>query len=101
MPVVPLPPPHTTPSPTPAPLAVPPAEVARLLSLSVSRIYQLMRRGELQSYEDGRTRRITMVSVHAYIARRLAVAKSWWMGAVGALPATARGARRPTRTVRG
>jgi excisionase family DNA binding protein len=51
-----------------------PTEAARLLSLCASRIYQLMRAGELPSYEDGRARRIPMVAINDYIARRLAAA---------------------------
>jgi len=62
----------------PPPLAVPPPEAARLLSLSVSRIYQMMRSGELKNYTDGRTRRIPMVSIHDYVARRLAASADNW-----------------------
>jgi excisionase family DNA binding protein len=61
---------------TAPPLAVPPAEAARLLSLSLARLYRLMRDGELQSYLDGRTRRITTASIHDYIARRLSAART-------------------------
>jgi len=60
------------------PLAVPPREAGRLLSLSTSRVYQLMRNGELGSYQDGRTRRITMASIHGYVARRLADTAGGW-----------------------
>jgi len=52
-----------------APLAVPPQEASRLLS---SRLYELMRTGELVSYRDGRARRITMASIHEHMARQLA-----------------------------
>lgn len=54
------------------PLAVPPLEAARLLSLGMTKIYRLMRTGELISYRDGRARRITMESIHEHMARRLA-----------------------------
>jgi len=54
------------------PLAVPPLEAARLLSLGMTKIYRLMRSGELESYKDGRARRITMSSIHEHLARRLA-----------------------------
>jgi excisionase family DNA binding protein len=60
------------PSPSVAPLAVPPLEAARLLSLGMTKIYRLMRAGELISYRDGRARRITMASIHEHMARRLA-----------------------------
>ena len=55
-----------------APLAVPPQEASRLLSLGMSRLYELMRTGELVSYRDGRARRITMASIHEHMARQLA-----------------------------
>src|SRR6185436_9310270 len=35
-----------------SPLAVSPLEAGRLLSLGISRVYALMRAGELQSYQD-------------------------------------------------
>jgi excisionase family DNA binding protein len=63
------------PSSTP-PLAVPPQEAARLLSNGISRIYKLMRCGELESYEDGRARRIPMTAIRDYIARRRAATRA-------------------------
>ena len=60
------------------PLAVSPSEACRLLSLSTSRLYQLMRAGELPSYRDGRARRITMTAIQSYIARRVADAGNGW-----------------------
>jgi excisionase family DNA binding protein len=45
-----------------------------MLRVSLSHIYGLMRRGELQSYLDGRSRRITVASINAYVARQLAIA---------------------------
>ena len=60
------------PPPSVAPLAVPPLEAARLLSLGMTKIYRLMRAGELVSYRDGRARRITTASIHEHMARRLA-----------------------------
>ena len=58
-----------------APLAVPPLEAARMLSLGLSRLYQLMRTGELDAFHSGRSRRITVESIEAYIARQLDAAK--------------------------
>lgn len=66
------------------PLAVPPREACRLLSLSMTKIYSLMRSGELNSYSDGRARRIPMQSIHIYMARHLAGADNGdtrWQGA--------------------
>jgi excisionase family DNA binding protein len=57
-------------------IAVPPAEAGRLLSVSLSKIYDLMRDGELQSYRDGRNRRITVKSINKYVARQLALVGS-------------------------
>src|SRR5262245_53420527 len=69
---------RTIPSLSLLPFAVPPLEAARLLSLSTTRIYELMRVGRLISYRDGRARRITMASIRAYIARRLAANAGEW-----------------------
>ena len=63
--------------PTP-PLAVPPKEAGRLLSVSLSRLYELLRAGGLQSYEDGYSRRVTMASIHGYVERRLADSGGIW-----------------------
>ena len=60
----------------PLPLAVPPREAARLLSISLRRIYSLLSAGALESYCDGRTRRIPVKAIEAYIARRLAAGGS-------------------------
>jgi excisionase family DNA binding protein len=61
-----------------APLVVSALEAARMLSLGESRVYKLMRSGELQSYQDGRARRIPVTSVHEYIAKRLAASAGGW-----------------------
>jgi excisionase family DNA binding protein len=58
------------------PLVVKPREAARLLSLCPSSVYGLMRAGELESYIDGRSRRITMKSIKKYLARQLAAARA-------------------------
>ena len=63
-----------------AALAVPPREAGRLLSLGLSEVYERMRKGELESYQDGRARRITMKSIHTYLARRLAASADGWRG---------------------
>jgi excisionase family DNA binding protein len=75
------------------PLAVPPREACRLLSIGTTRLYQLLAAGELESYLDGRARRIIMRSIEGYIARRLAAA-----GATGAaLPEPRRKRGRPRK----
>ena len=39
-------------------LAVPAREAARMLSYSLSKTYELLRNGELDSYSDGKARRV-------------------------------------------
>ena len=62
----------------PPPLAVPAKEAGRLLSLSLSKVYELLRNGDLQSYVHGCTRRITMASIHKYVELRLADNGGGW-----------------------
>ena len=57
---------------SPPAIAIPPAETAHVLSVSLSKVYDLMRKGELSSYRDGRSRRVLMSSIHEYVARRVA-----------------------------
>ena len=47
------------------PLAVAPRTACLLLSVGNTRLYQLIRTGELVSYCEGRARRITMASIRA------------------------------------
>jgi excisionase family DNA binding protein len=61
------------------PLAVSPREACRLLGIGSTRLYQLIGQGELQTYLDGRARRVVVASAHQYVERRLASA-----GATGA-----------------
>jgi hypothetical protein len=54
------------------PLVVSPRDAFRMLAVSHSRGYELLNKGELESYLDGRrSRKITMQSIRAYIARKL------------------------------
>jgi excisionase family DNA binding protein len=76
------------------PLAVRPAEAGRLLGLCHSRVYQLLRSGELQSYADGRARRIPMQAIHDYMARRLAEAEGRWRRILPYPPPRQRGRKR-------
>jgi excisionase family DNA binding protein len=58
-----------------APLAVAPIEGARLLSVCVKTVYNLMQAGELDSFKSGKARRIPMASIRRYVARQLAATK--------------------------
>ncbi len=54
-----------------APLIVKPREARRILACGNTRLYELIAAGELQSFLDGRSRKITVDSIHRYIARLL------------------------------
>jgi excisionase family DNA binding protein len=54
------------------PLAVSPRQACRLLNLGNTRLYQLIGNGELESYREGRARKITMHSIRARHERQLA-----------------------------
>jgi excisionase family DNA binding protein len=56
------------------PLVVKPREAWRLLGCSNTHGYELLNAGELESFRDGRSRKIVVKSIHDYIARRLASA---------------------------
>ena len=43
-----------------------------MLGCGNTRGYELLAAGELESFLDGRARKITVASIHAYVARQLA-----------------------------
>jgi excisionase family DNA binding protein len=51
-----------------------------LLNKSKNGVYDLIKSGELQGYREGRARRIVVASIHQYIARKVAEAKSFTRG---------------------
>jgi hypothetical protein len=53
-------------------LVVKPKVAWKLLACSNTRGYELLAAGELESFLDGRSRKITVDSIRRYIARRLA-----------------------------
>jgi len=53
------------------PLLVRPRIAWRLLGCGNTHGYELLNKGELESFRDGRSRNITVASIHRYIARRL------------------------------
>ena len=56
-------------------IAIPPKEVGEQLRYGMTRIYKMIRDGELQSFIDGGSRRVLTSSVDAYVERRLAASK--------------------------
>ena len=58
------------------PLLVKPRIAWRMLSCSNTRGYELLNSGELQSFRDGKSRKIVVASIHDYIARRLAAERA-------------------------
>jgi excisionase family DNA binding protein len=59
------------------PLAVTPAEAGKLLGVCMSKLYVLLRSGELRSFRDGRSRRVLMSSIQARVNRLAAADKKW------------------------
>ena len=58
------------------PLVVKPKVAWKLLACSNTRGYELIAAGELDSFRDGRSRKIVVASIHRLIARRLAAEKA-------------------------
>jgi len=54
------------------PIVVRPHEACRMLSVGLTRLYELLHEGQLESFRYGRSRRITVASIHAYVERQLA-----------------------------
>jgi hypothetical protein len=54
------------------PFVVSPARAKALLDCGTTRLYELIAAGELESFKDGKSRKITVKSIKARIARKLA-----------------------------
>lgn len=52
-------------------LVVSPRRAMHILDCGRTHLYDLIDEGELDSYKDGRSRKITVESIHRYIERRL------------------------------
>lgn len=52
-------------------LVTTPAVAKAMLSCGTTRLYELINKGEIESYLDGKSRRITKASIHAYIKRKI------------------------------
>jgi hypothetical protein len=53
------------------PIVVKPKEARRMLACGNTRLYELIAAHELESFVDGRSRKITTKSIFAYIAKHL------------------------------
>lgn len=54
------------------PIVVSPRRAQQMLDVGHSRLYELLSQGELQSYKDGKSRKIIVASIKEYVARKLA-----------------------------
>ena len=54
------------------PLVASPKQAMRAIQVSRKKLYELINTGELESYTEGKSRRITVKSINGYIERRLA-----------------------------
>jgi hypothetical protein len=59
------------PGPVIEPLVVKPKVAWKMLACSNTRGYELLAAGELDSFLDGRSRKVTVESIHRYIQRHL------------------------------
>jgi hypothetical protein len=55
-------------------LVVSPRLARQILDCGNTRLYELLKNNELESFLDGRSRKIVVASIHAYVARKLAAA---------------------------
>jgi Helix-turn-helix domain len=53
------------------PLVVSPKRAQRILDIGHTRLYELLAARELQSFKEGKSRKITMASIQQYIARQI------------------------------
>jgi hypothetical protein len=52
-------------------LVVRPRRARRMLDCGNTRLYELISAGELESFKNGKSRKITTASIRSYIARRI------------------------------
>jgi hypothetical protein len=57
-----------------AQLVVSPREARHMIDCGNTKFYELLNAKQLDSYLDGRSRKVTVASIHSYIARKLAAA---------------------------
>jgi hypothetical protein len=56
-------------------LVVSPRRAKHMLDVGNTKLYELLKAQKLDSYADGRARKITLASIHRYVAERLDEAK--------------------------
>jgi hypothetical protein len=59
-----------------APIAVPRKMAWQMLGIGETKLDELVRNGELESYLEGTARRILTASIHSYVARKVAASKT-------------------------
>jgi excisionase family DNA binding protein len=57
-------------------LVVRPKIACQMLDIGVTRLYELIAAGELETFKDGAARKITTASIHDYVKRQLEQAKA-------------------------
>jgi hypothetical protein len=62
-------------APTDEPLVVSPRRAQQMLDIGHSRLYELLSQGELQSFKDGKSRKIVVSSIRAFVSRKLAASE--------------------------
>jgi excisionase family DNA binding protein len=62
---------HTTALGGDEPLVVSPRRARRMLDCGNTRLYELIAARELETYKDGKSRKITVASIKQFIARRV------------------------------
>jgi hypothetical protein len=65
-------------------LVVSPRRARHMLDCGNTRLYELLKDKKLESYVDGRSRKIITASIHRYVAQRLKEAQSTDESATGA-----------------
>jgi len=58
-----------------APIVASPNQAMKALLISRAKLYELINNGELESYTEGRSRRITVASIEAYVKCRIEAEK--------------------------
>ena len=66
--------------PADLPLIVKPRRAAAMLDIGLTRLYELLNSGALVSVREGRSRKILVASIHAYVARTFADATESGLG---------------------